>query len=193
MSEMRTLLNKYRQLYPDAELSEDLNRIVSGASPFPEAASITNSPRPSASTAAFPSSASSIVSPLSPASTIDLNDPEPEFDPSDDEISARKNLAQMFDNMHLYTGHDNFLGKSSSMMFLQAALESKQEYFVSGSPKLPYARPQNDAPSSLPSNAREKGKTPAHVPLKVPMLLETKRIEYWQEHSVRFSVFLSIY
>ncbi|KAI0790231.1 hypothetical protein BC629DRAFT_397958 [Irpex lacteus] len=34
MSEMRTLLNKYRALYPDAELSDDLNRIVTGSSPF---------------------------------------------------------------------------------------------------------------------------------------------------------------
>ena len=187
MSEMRTLLNKYRALYPDAELSDDLNRIVSGSSPFAEPASAGGSPRPSSSQAP-----PSIMSPLSPVSAMDSNDAEPEFDPSDDEITARNNLAKNFDNLSIH--QDNFLGKSSSMMFLQAALESKQDYVTGGPPSIQSvvgAAHGDGVPLATFEAKDDKGKgklsredTPTAV--KIPInLLETKRIEYWQEQSVR--------
>ncbi|KAI0692333.1 fungal-specific transcription factor domain-containing protein [Cytidiella melzeri] len=170
MSEMRTLLNKYRQLYPDAELSDDLNRIVSGASPFAETASGTGpaSRRPSTSTPT-----PSMMSPLSPPMAVDLNltNGDAEFDLSDDEISAHNNLSKSFQNLSLYKNHHTFQGKSSSMMLVQAALESKQDYVV-GAPA--HVNEQGATPESEVGSSRE---------VKVPLLLETKRIEYWKEHS----------
>ncbi|KAI0092310.1 fungal-specific transcription factor domain-containing protein [Irpex rosettiformis] len=185
MSEMRTLLNKYRALYPDAELSDDLNRIVSGSSPFAEQSSANGSPRPSAQPP------SSIMSPLSPVTTIDMNDAEPELDPSDDEIKARNNLAKSFETLSIH--HDNFLGKSSSMMFLQAALESKQDYVAGPANKSLQVDASGSGLSSLPglelaSSDKEKRKRKelegSEIPTTVrkPQLLEFKRLEYWEEH-----------
>lgn len=177
MSEMRTLLNKYRQLYPDAELSDDLNRIVSGTSPFAESSSATNSPQPPASTPTFAQVAPAMMSPFSPATTIES------FDPSDDENTARKNIVQAFDTMSLYSAHDHYLGKSSSMMFLQAALESKQEY-VTG------AAETNSQPVPESANEMEKDGGDANVSATAPPLGKTKRLEYWQENSVCPTVIL---
>ncbi len=183
MSEMRTLLNKYRALYPDAELSDDLNRIVTGSSPFAEPSSASGSPRPPAS-----QPPSSIMSPLSPVTAMYMNDFEPEFDPSDDEISARNNLAKNFENLHIH--HESFLGKSSSMMFLQAALESKQEYVVGGPTTISAGEPTPQQTSASSSDyGKGKGK---EVPssartdtfMNMPRLLANRRLEYWQEVSV---------
>lgn len=84
-----------------------------------------------------------------------------DLDPSDDEITARDTLAQSFETFSIYPGHDHFLGKSSSLMFLQTAIDMKQEYVS------PPREGQDEGPE------RER-----------PVLLGIKRPEFWNEHTV---------
>ena len=86
-----------------------------------------------------------------PGTAVDEDD----LDPSDDEITTRNTLAASFNDISLYSGHDHFLGKSSSLMFLQTALDMKHEYV---SP-------------SAPLQARQP-------------LLASMRPEFWHEHAV---------
>lgn len=57
--------------------------------------------------------------------------PDPDADnlePSDDEITAQRTLANSLKQMKLNPAHMRFFGKSSSAMFIQTALDAKHEY-----------------------------------------------------------------
>ncbi len=79
---------------------------------------------------------------------VDVDD----LDPSDEEISSgRHTLEHHMNRLKLDPGQPRFFGKSSSVMFLQNALDLKREYAGipkereppgPGSERLPYKRPQ---------------------------------------------------
>lgn len=77
---------------------------------------------------------------------IDADD----LDPSDDEITAQHTLAQHLKRIKLNPGHVRFFGKSSSVMFIQTAIDLKHEYAGTDPPRLdeshgavlPHRRPQ---------------------------------------------------
>ncbi|TCD62493.1 hypothetical protein EIP91_006814 [Steccherinum ochraceum] len=94
-------------------------------------------------------SMSSTTSPIPPAA------PDPNAEdlvPSDDEIIAQRDLIRNFKQMDLNSSsHMRFFGKSSSVMFIQTAIEAKHEYAGLDMPKrreqgwwpiLPSKRPQ---------------------------------------------------
>lgn len=79
-----------------------------------------------------------------------------DLDPSDNEMTARDTLARHMKNLVLDPGHPRFFGKSSSVMFLQTAMDLKQE--VAGTPPL----------RTDPRTGR--------------VILPCKRPEYWGAH-----------
>lgn len=180
------------------DLAEDLNRISTSSSPFPDRSSATNSPRPSVSTPMLPPTGPSMtMSPITPTSVPDLVEQEPELDPSDDEVSTRKTLAQSFEDLEIYPTQEHFLGKSSSMMFLQAALDIKREYVV-GSPsgKRHDAPPTHSGPESAMRRNTDKEEhnwkereqpnfDARSVNHRTSFPFNSKRPEFWLEHSVR--------
>ncbi|KAI0339080.1 hypothetical protein BDW22DRAFT_1431991 [Trametopsis cervina] len=175
MAEMRTLLNKYRQLYPDVEHSDDPNCSISRASPFPDISTTPSSSLPPTSTPAL--TPASI--PMSP-SAAELNDQEPELDPSDDEISTRRSLARNFENLVVTPQHEDYLGKSSSMMLLQAALETREQYVAGGS-----AGTGAEKQDSETSFDTDKGKAKATDSDDMPpgtRISMSERVEFWEEH-----------
>ena len=60
---------------------------------------------------------------------IDADD----LDPSDDEVTARITLTKRLEDVSIYAHEDHFLGKSSSLMFLNTAFDMKKEYVNSPS------------------------------------------------------------
>ena len=107
---------------------------------------------------------------LSPDS-VDTED----LDPSDDEVTTRNKLTEGIQNISLFTGHDHFLGKSSGLMFLQTALDMKQEYVSPG-------EPINNGAAG-PSGVREGERGQTGKPL-----MPSKRPLYWHEHPVGFRI-----
>lgn len=115
---MKSLLAQYRQLYPGG---------VSGVCQENNSSKLTYS-----ATAASQSSPTRQILTLSSMPTPTLTDSEPEFEPSEDEMSMRKVLSMPLDRTALFPGKDSFHGKSSSMAFVHAALHSKREYIFGG-------------------------------------------------------------
>ncbi|THG99015.1 hypothetical protein EW026_g3256 [Hermanssonia centrifuga] len=95
---------------------------------------------------------------MTPSTTINPVDAD-DLDPSDDEVSARQSIVQSFVDLSLCPVHDHFLGKSSSLMFLQTAMDVKQEY----------VGPSEEGQSE---GGKEKEKS---------SLFHTKRPEFWNE------------
>lgn len=137
------------------------------------------------------------MTPISPTSVSELNDQEPELDPSDDEVSTRKTLAQSFEDLEIYPTQEPFLGKSSSMMFLQAALDIKQEYVVSGPASKQEAdasqTDREDSPKTAGGSSQDrkgKGKERADEdgPGSRPAFpFVSKRPKFWLERTVRYN------
>ncbi len=98
---------------------------------------------------------------MTPSTTINPVDAD-DLDPSDDEVSARQSIVQSFVDLSLCPVHDHFLGKSSSLMFLQTAMDVKQEY----------VGPSEEGQSE---GGKEKEKS---------SLFHTKRPEFWNEQKV---------
>ena len=59
-----------------------------------------------------------------PASQVDSDD----LDPSDDEIIAQKNIVQNLKKMSVNPSSMRYHGKSSSLLFIQTAMDLKHEY-----------------------------------------------------------------
>ncbi|GBE88069.1 predicted protein [Sparassis crispa] len=72
-------------------------------------------------TTVMPASTSTLPDPASPATAEDL-------DPSDDETLITHNIRQSFGRMSLNKAQMRFFGKSSSIMFIQTAMDLKHEY-----------------------------------------------------------------
>ena len=153
-----SLLAQYRQLMPNVEVNDDPNNredTPDMQSPFSEDR-VSMSPRP------HTRPGTSALVPITPVSSppIDADD----LDPSDDEVTLRKTLAQGFQDLALQTG-DHFLGKSSSLMFLQTAFDLKKEYVN---------------PSQAPHDEARAGGSRGSPPTLMPH----KRPEFWLEHPV---------
>ncbi|RDX39441.1 hypothetical protein OH76DRAFT_1491155, partial [Lentinus brumalis] len=75
---------------------------------------------------AGPPQASHMTSPPAPtpASQVDSDD----LDPSDDEIVAQRNIVQSLRKMSMNPSSMRYHGKSSSLLFIQTAMDLKQEY-----------------------------------------------------------------
>ena len=84
-----------------------------------------------------------------------------DLDPSDDEIIAQRNIVQKLKQMSVNPASMRYHGKSSSLLFIQTAMDLKQEY----------------AGLELPQAAVELQET--HC-----MLLK-RRQQYWSLHPVR--------
>ncbi len=130
---MRSLLDKYRQLYPGMEASGRISRTTAlGSSSIPARSSSPHSPQESAPIESPYSLASTSSAhqtfPIASVPSPILTDNEPEFDPSDDELQTREAMIRPFERSPLFPGKDSFHGKSSSMMFLVAAMDTKREY-----------------------------------------------------------------
>ena len=59
---------------------------------------------------------------------------EDDFDPSDDEFSARQTIEERFKTLSIDPGPQHFFGKSSSLMLLQKAMDIQQGYTEDASP-----------------------------------------------------------
>lgn len=82
---------------------------------------------------------------------------EEDLDPSDDEMTLRQNIELSIKHLSLESGHPQFLGKSSGLMFLQTALDMKEEYVGGKLPhaaKLPLAGARPQFWSELPVSRR---------------------------------------
>ncbi|KAI0790297.1 hypothetical protein BC629DRAFT_1593395 [Irpex lacteus] len=91
VSSMRSLLDKYRQLYPGMEASGRISRTTAlGSSSIPARSSSPHSPQESAPIESPYSLASTSSAhqtfPIASVPSPILTDNEPEFDPSDDEL-----------------------------------------------------------------------------------------------------------
>jgi len=69
----------------------------------------------------------SIGSPSSCTPSIQPSDPD-EIEPSDDEVMAQHSLVTSLKQMRLAPNHLRFFGKSSSIMFIQTAMDLKRQY-----------------------------------------------------------------
>ncbi|KAI0081043.1 hypothetical protein K474DRAFT_57243 [Panus rudis PR-1116 ss-1] len=136
LQKMEALLHK---LCPDADFSHELGQFDKE-----KWYSERNDKTPSSSSA---------------AAAVPPPAPDPDADslaPSDDEISAQRTLANSLKQMKLNPAHLRFFGKSSSVMFIQTAIEAKHEY--TGVPK--------DSPTKFSSNK----------------MLHHKRPQFWTVH-----------
>ncbi|OCH86476.1 hypothetical protein OBBRIDRAFT_737959 [Obba rivulosa] len=79
-----------------------------------------SAPSPNAPSPSVPPPASSASAPVPP----DPND----LDPSDDEVMVQHTLVQNLKQMRINPGNMRFFGKSSSVLFIQTAMDLKQEY-----------------------------------------------------------------
>ena len=59
---------------------------------------------------------------------------EEDFDPSDDEFTARQTIEERFKGLSIDPGPQHFFGKSSSLMMLQKAMDIEQGYTTDASP-----------------------------------------------------------
>ncbi|KAI0749212.1 fungal-specific transcription factor domain-containing protein [Daedaleopsis nitida] len=127
LEKMEKLLNK---LCPNADFTKEL-----GGSFDKDAWLVERNGEPSSATTtqpaygipAAPSQQSVIGSPPAlptPASQADSDD----LDPSDDEIVAQRNIVQSLRKMSMNPSSMRYHGKSSSLLFIQTAMDLKQEY-----------------------------------------------------------------
>ncbi|KAI0706989.1 fungal-specific transcription factor domain-containing protein [Earliella scabrosa] len=127
LEKMEKLLNK---LCPNADFTKEL-----GGSFDKDAWLGDRNGEPSSATTAkpgygiptAPSQPSVIGSPPTlgtPASQVDSDD----LDPSDDEIVAQRNIVQSLRKMSMNPSSMRYHGKSSSLLFIQTAMDLKQEY-----------------------------------------------------------------
>ena len=91
-----------------------------------------------------------------PASQVDSDD----LDPSDDEIVAQRNIVQSLRKMSMNPSSMRYHGKSSSLLFIQTAMDLKQEY----------------AGVELPKTVDPEAHT---------TLLRRRQQQYWSLHPVR--------
>ncbi len=94
-----------------------------------------------------------------------------DFESSDDEYSARKTLEASFKTVSMDPGGPHFFGKSSSVMFLQKAMDIRQEYVK----------------ESLPSGASEA--TESEQAVLALANFTGKRLEFWNTHPVSVEYF----
>ncbi|KAI0688002.1 fungal-specific transcription factor domain-containing protein [Cytidiella melzeri] len=200
--ETRALLAKYRQLYPNGDPSGLFERAASlGTDAAPTGTTnpfTTNETELSDTPHTSTSTLSSFIqppSPLPPVPTPTLEEHEPDFDPSDDEVSTHKELIQPLERMTLYHNKNSFQGKSSSMMFIQAALDTRRELVFDGAP-IPCRQLNTSITPSYggegeagenghnleevgDSNGKAKEKDRS---LHESLTFQPKRVEYWTEH-----------
>lgn len=69
---------------------------------------------------------SSFVGPHHPPSLQSSTPPVEDVDSDDEELTVRRTLEEKFKHISLDPGKSHFVGKSSSLMFIQTALESLQ-------------------------------------------------------------------
>ncbi|KAI0950725.1 hypothetical protein AcW1_007961 [Taiwanofungus camphoratus] len=125
LEKMEKLLN---ELCPDADFSKELGGHFDKSSWLASkhaADKNSKSTYKSQPFAGAPSSSSVAASSCAPP--VNPTDPE-DLDPSDDEVMVHNTLVQNLERMRLNPSHVRFFGKSSSIMFLQTAMDLKREY-----------------------------------------------------------------
>ncbi|KAL4249328.1 ABC-transporter-regulating transcription factor-like protein [Abortiporus biennis] len=101
LQKMESLLHK---LCPDADFSSELGAAIDKDGYYTE------------------KNASPAMPPPAPNPDAD------NLEPSDDEITSQRTLASSLKQMQINPSHLRFFGKSSSVMFIQTAIEAKHEY-----------------------------------------------------------------
>lgn len=105
------------KLCPDADFSQELGGTFEKDTWFPDKSSNALG------------SSSTAVAPQAP--NVDAED----LPPSDDEIISQRTLTHNLKQMHINPAHMRFFGKSSSIMFIQTAIEAKHEFTGTEMPK----------------------------------------------------------
>ncbi|TBU65203.1 fungal-specific transcription factor domain-containing protein [Dichomitus squalens] len=126
LEKMERLLNK---LCPNADFTKELGGSfdkdgwLTDRNGEPSSATTT---KPAYSIPANPTQQSAIASPpaLSSSAQVESDD----LDPSDDEIVAQRNIVQSLRKMSMNPSSMRYHGKSSSLLFIQTAMDLKQEY-----------------------------------------------------------------
>ncbi|KAI0787277.1 fungal-specific transcription factor domain-containing protein [Fomes fomentarius] len=127
LEKMEKLLNK---LCPNADFTKELggsfdrDAWLSERNGEPSSATTT---KPAYGIPAPPTQTSVMNSPPAlptPPSQVDSED----LDPSDDEIVAQRNIVQSLQKMSMNPSSMRYHGKSSSLLFIQTAMDLKQEY-----------------------------------------------------------------
>ncbi|RPD72366.1 hypothetical protein L226DRAFT_546928 [Lentinus tigrinus ALCF2SS1-7] len=126
LEKMEKLLNK---LCPNADFTKELGGSFDKDTWIAERNGEPSSSTTSKSAFGIPPAPSqpSIASPPAlptPASQMDSDD----LDPSDDEIVAQRNIVQSLRKMSMNPSSMRYHGKSSSLLFIQTAMDLKQEY-----------------------------------------------------------------
>lgn len=109
LQKMETLLHK---LCPDADFTQELGGNLDKDNWY------SDRERAGSSSSALPGA----IPPPAPSPDADG------LEPSDDEVIAQRTLTNSLKQMKLNPGHIRFFGKSSSAMFIQTAIEAKNEY-----------------------------------------------------------------
>ena len=87
-----------------------------------------------------------------------------DLEDSDDEVTLRQNIELSIKHLSLESGHPHFLGKSSGLMFLQTALDMKEEY-VGAAEKVPLANARPEFWTELPVSPFYLRALPVHSSL----------------------------
>ncbi|EMD31523.1 hypothetical protein CERSUDRAFT_119740 [Gelatoporia subvermispora B] len=127
LEKMEGLLKK---LCPDADFSKELGgHFDKDAWLIGKSLDKSNSPNPGFSA---PSPSTPSPSSTQPAvGTVNVTvppPPDPDLDPSDDEVMVQHTLVQNLKQMRINPGNMRFFGKSSSVLFIQTAMDLKHEY-----------------------------------------------------------------
>ncbi|KAM5539214.1 hypothetical protein V8D89_007087 [Ganoderma adspersum] len=127
LEKMEKLLNK---LCPDADFTKELggsfdkDAWLGDRNGEPSSATMS---KPAYGIPGAPAQPSGIASPPSlPASGSQVDSED--LDPSDDEIVAQRNIVQSLRKMSMNPSSMRYHGKSSSLLFIQTAMDLKQEY-----------------------------------------------------------------
>ncbi|KZT07891.1 uncharacterized protein LAESUDRAFT_724358 [Laetiporus sulphureus 93-53] len=118
LEHMEKLLVKLRS---DADLPKEPDNHLDNASFFTERDAKTGRPTVARREQVVPRTAASLSPDVRPS------DPD-ELEPSDDEVMAQHTLMQSFNKMRIEPNVPTFLGKSSGIMFVQNAMDMKQQF-----------------------------------------------------------------
>lgn len=152
------------QLCPDADFSKELGGQFEKHSWSADVFQAGDKPGPSqpaylSNSKTAPVSSPSAISPPSASEPID------DLDPSDDEVVAQHSLVEQLRHMKVNPSHLRFFGKSSSIMFIQTAMDMKQEYAG--------LEPQKPIDLEHPTLLSRRPKYWRHQPVNIYSLLVT--------------------
>ncbi|KAI0092322.1 fungal-specific transcription factor domain-containing protein [Irpex rosettiformis] len=192
LAELQSLLAQYRRIYPNSESAARISQAIFHPTAID---TIQDTLAPSSfegceasGSAHKPLSTPSVKSiyPLSPIPTPTLTDEEPEFDPSEDEVSTSKIMMARFARSPLFHGTNSYQGKSSSMMMIRAALDSKREYVEERKTANQLVDFGSERRDEIPhaDGTTERGKERAGCTKRIngPLWHPDTRVDAWSDH-----------